>query len=346
MISTSKRAGSPFQQATRQCGLTLIELMVAVAIGLLVTLAVGALFISTQQSYRENEAATRMQENARFAVEMLTADLRHAGYLGDVSDPSEVDVPSSLSNVATNCAGGHFSLISAGRYQVLEYGQALVDPAASAAFADCFTGTTGTALPMNGTSVLAVKRTGTNTVETPVNNTVYVRADMGDAQMRYGGNFSISQGEDREYRSNVYYIDTNNWLRRFRLVPDGANPMAWRSEAIAGGIEAFHIEFGLDADGDGNPDQIYSPGINADSTGDDTINNAVTATVHVLARTERGVDNYIEDRIYNLGDLVVDYSDGSAPTDDAGRHYMRRVYTATVVMRNLRNQVILRGQGS
>jgi type IV pilus assembly protein PilW len=67
-------------------GLTLIELMVALALGLIVTFVVINVFLSHRQVYRVNEQLARVQENARFALEMLARDLREAGAIpcGDV----------------------------------------------------------------------------------------------------------------------------------------------------------------------------------------------------------------------------------------------------------------------
>jgi type IV pilus assembly protein PilW len=63
-----------------QAGLTLVELMIAMTLGLL--LIGGALQVlqSSQQSYRLQENMSRLQENGRFAIEMLARDLRMAGF--------------------------------------------------------------------------------------------------------------------------------------------------------------------------------------------------------------------------------------------------------------------------
>lgn len=62
----------------RQRGLTLIELMVALVLGLLVSSGIVALFMATNQSNRTQAALGRIQENGRFATGRLEADLRMA----------------------------------------------------------------------------------------------------------------------------------------------------------------------------------------------------------------------------------------------------------------------------
>jgi type IV pilus assembly protein PilW len=65
----------------RQGGMTLIELMVALVLGLLVSAGIVALFMATNQSNKTQSALGRVQENGRFAVGRLEADLRMAGGL-------------------------------------------------------------------------------------------------------------------------------------------------------------------------------------------------------------------------------------------------------------------------
>ena len=66
----------------RNQGLTLVELLVAMSIGLLVVGVMAALYVRTAQSNRQLEALARLQENARYAFELLGYDIRMAGYTG------------------------------------------------------------------------------------------------------------------------------------------------------------------------------------------------------------------------------------------------------------------------
>ncbi len=65
-----------------QQGLTLVEMMVAMTIGLVLLGGVITVLTSSQQTYRVNEALARMQENARYAFQFLSRDIRMAGYWG------------------------------------------------------------------------------------------------------------------------------------------------------------------------------------------------------------------------------------------------------------------------
>lgn len=64
----------------RQRGLTLLELMISMAIGLVIVLAVTSLFLNTSQTFRTQDDASRLDEAGRFALDTLTRAVRHAGY--------------------------------------------------------------------------------------------------------------------------------------------------------------------------------------------------------------------------------------------------------------------------
>ncbi|CAN7442895.1 PilW family protein [Pseudomonas sp. LjRoot71] len=63
-----------------QLGLSVVELMVAMALGLLLMTGVIQVFLSSRQTYAANEAMGRLQENGRFALEFIARSARIAGY--------------------------------------------------------------------------------------------------------------------------------------------------------------------------------------------------------------------------------------------------------------------------
>lgn len=65
-----------------QRGFTLLELLVTIIIGAFITLAAVTFMHNTAMSYHTQDMTARLQENARFAVQMMTYDLRQAGYYG------------------------------------------------------------------------------------------------------------------------------------------------------------------------------------------------------------------------------------------------------------------------
>jgi len=76
------------QPASAARGFSLVELMIALLIGLIIAIGVVQIFSATRATYQLDESLARAQENGRFALEFLSQDVRHAGYAGCKRDTS------------------------------------------------------------------------------------------------------------------------------------------------------------------------------------------------------------------------------------------------------------------
>jgi len=65
-----------------QKGFSLIELMIALIIGLILTGGAIQIFISSKATYKSGNALSRLQENGRFIIDYMASDLRMTGYMG------------------------------------------------------------------------------------------------------------------------------------------------------------------------------------------------------------------------------------------------------------------------
>ena len=63
-------------------GFTLVELMIAIAIGLVMLVALLTLFINTSRSNSEMAKVNSLIDNGRFAMQLLETDIAHAGFWG------------------------------------------------------------------------------------------------------------------------------------------------------------------------------------------------------------------------------------------------------------------------
>jgi type IV pilus assembly protein PilW len=63
-------------------GLSLIELMIAMVLGLTLSAGVAQVYVSTMITERSQDARLRLQENGRFALNFLSQEIRMGGYLG------------------------------------------------------------------------------------------------------------------------------------------------------------------------------------------------------------------------------------------------------------------------
>lgn len=63
-----------------QSGLSLVELLIGIALGLLLTAAALSSLLVSREAYRTTDTLSRVQENARFAIQELARAVRIAGY--------------------------------------------------------------------------------------------------------------------------------------------------------------------------------------------------------------------------------------------------------------------------
>ena len=99
MIYKIKEHDANHYPAMRARGFSLVELMVAITLGLIILAAVSAIFVNSKRSYSTQDRLARLQENARFAMQFITRDLRMAGYSGCAKDISNIN--NTLNNSAS-----------------------------------------------------------------------------------------------------------------------------------------------------------------------------------------------------------------------------------------------------
>jgi type IV pilus assembly protein PilW len=66
----------------RQSGLTLIELLVAMALGIFLIMGVVNVFLANKDSTQVETSLARLQENGRIALDLLVSDIQDANYIG------------------------------------------------------------------------------------------------------------------------------------------------------------------------------------------------------------------------------------------------------------------------
>ena len=77
-----------------QSGISLVEILIALVLGLLLTIGMVEIFLGSKQAYRSQDALSRIQENGRFSMEVLGRDIRMAGFQGcgslDIVEPNVI----------------------------------------------------------------------------------------------------------------------------------------------------------------------------------------------------------------------------------------------------------------
>lgn len=89
-MPNSNKQMSVYRAAGLQTGLTLVEILVALAVSSILLAGMVQIFASSRTTYTMQDGLSRMQENGRFALDFLTRDLRMGGYFGCLADVGSV----------------------------------------------------------------------------------------------------------------------------------------------------------------------------------------------------------------------------------------------------------------
>jgi prepilin peptidase dependent protein B len=93
--------------ARRQRGLSMVELMVAVTVGLIVLTGVTAMMVNSLQSANDTMRAARLNQELRAVMDLIVRDLRRAGYRGDYASYfGLLAAGQTFSNTVAVSAGG------------------------------------------------------------------------------------------------------------------------------------------------------------------------------------------------------------------------------------------------
>lgn len=103
--------------ARRERGFSIVELMVGLALGLYLVAVAGSIYLGSKSGFNSQESVSRLQENARYASDLLSGDLRMAGFRGCPSQGSgygkltnALATPTSVwYNFARGVAASHYS---------------------------------------------------------------------------------------------------------------------------------------------------------------------------------------------------------------------------------------------
>lgn len=334
-----------FANRQTQRGLSLIELMISITIGLLILSAMATLFSNQSKTRSELDKSNRMIDNGRYALEVLSENLRLAGYYGTLN-PGSVALPGAVPDPCSTVMDNIAAAIPL-HVQGYDAAGASVDVATPPS---CLS----TATPKTGSDILVIRRVDTSTAiaqaaaVAAASTTPYLQASQcpNDSLAtpyrvdNIPANFTLRQrncttisttpyAELRRMMVHVYFIDSNNQagdgiptLKRMELSDTGTMAAA-DIKPLVEGIEFMQVDYGIDATADGVADS-YST-CSACTVTD--WSNVVSVKIYVVARNIETSAGYSDTKTYSLG------LDGTY-TPAAGDRYKRHAYAQVVRLVN------------
>jgi len=329
----------------RQRGLSLVELMVALAIGTFLLAGAISVFAKTRDLYRTNDEAARLQETARYAMSTLEADLRMANYWGlmsradliengpalDLANPPDVDptytLPAELSGYAATISQcGDMWAVKLPAYAEATNSYTL----GCAAFG---------AGEVAGSDTLTIRRASTQVIAAGglAASAGQIKLQTSRVQGSLFASATLPAGyapplsETRALVVNGYYVDRDSderagtpSLRRKQLDVAGGAP-AITDLQIVPGVEDLQVELGADFNGDQNADYFVQP---------DTVipagDEVVAVRIWLLVRAEERDTGYVDSRTYTYASRT----GGAALTP--GDNFHRVLVSKTLALRNTR----------
>lgn len=336
-----------FLTVARQRGVSLIELMVALLVGLFLIFGAVTIYQQSRTTFRTTEAVARLQETARLAFDVLEADVRMASYWGLNNRaefivnraPPGAGLPAAFNSTQEariNYCGGNNSNWAINLDEYIG--------GANNSFA--FTSTCGATGTVNATADTLVIRRAADTVPAALDvNRIYLQTSriQGTLFVPTAGctdptnpacipaAYAPPASQSRALVVNAYYVTTTSTLRndvpslrrkRFASVNAAIPANAILDEEIVTGVEDLQVRLGIDTNGDSNIDQYVNPG---GVPGNATV---VSATIWLRVRAEDRDFGHRDQTAYQYADMAAAFT----PNDN----YRRILVSKTIHIRNSR----------
>lgn len=335
-----------------QRGMTLIEWMISITIGLVLLAGLTALIAQQSSTQAELEKSSRQIENGRYAMQILNEDVQMAGYYGEFYRVGTLPVPGALPDP---CLKTKVGIEPAIPFPLQGYDF----PSATTVRPACI----DAANHVSGTDILVLRRV--EPIALPITQAASASAD-GQIYLQTGmdgnENFDKKMGTGADAAGTTVFtlyakdLSTSALLRKFLVhiyfvspcsvmsngaacssSDDGGNPIPTlkRLELSAAGstttmtmtplvegIENMQIDYGFDLlGGDGAPDS-YAKDAPAVANWADVM----AVRLHLLARSNERTVGHTDTKTYNLG-----LNGTTAATNDG---FKRRVFSQLVRLVN------------
>lgn len=320
-------------------GLSLVEMLVAMAVGLVLLGGVYQVFFSTTTTSQVQENNSRIQENGRFAIELLKKDIRMAGYMG-CANINHVPVnliaqppPMPMFNSSTVLRGYEGGAGWANKPANFVAGSDVIEMHSAASLGISLAGNLTSAnanIQLNGNPAGFKKDDAIfigDCSSVDVFRATTVSSGGGKTTIAHGAGSNNSNNLSKAYLADAEVMSFQSYTYYLGLNAEG-NPSLYRMDHTGGGtaddlvdnVETMQFLYGVDADGDGVVDDYVA----ANAVGD--WKNVLSVKMALLLRGPTEVSRgELNTTTYAFYGTTID------PPDD---RRVRQLFTATVGIRN------------
>ena len=316
-------------------GMTLVELLVALAIGSFLMIGAVQIYIQSRNAFIINESVARVQETAQFAMDTIEADIRMASNWGMLSRGVAVEGRTIDGNA--NPAGLP-APTACGADWALNLAQPVEGDDDTYALA-CGPGPGGLEVAQTNSDTITTRRAAV-TLAAPQAGRLQVQSTRIQGQLFADGNipngFTVSDSETHDLLVNSYYVAASSTLipgvptLRRKTLGTAAGAPTITDQEVAPGVENIQLQLGIDVNADNTVDRYVNPGdaiITPSAAGFIPGSRVLTARIWVLVRGVTRENGIVDNNNYRLGNIDL------GTFDDPFR---RMLVSKTILLRNAR----------
>jgi type IV pilus assembly protein PilW len=302
---------------------TLVEMLAAMAAGLLVLSAMVTMFATASAARNELDRATQQLENGRLALDLLREDIHMAGFYGGhlpaALQMNEACVPRT-GVAASGAVLGWGAAAAPMPIQGYAYGDV---PASETCFtnqkagtdvliirsvdADAITVAAATSDSYSNDLLLQVSSCANPAIDPPATPTAVAFGGEGAAaRLKLHDADCVTLARVRKLVVHAWYVgrcsvcsggaDTIPTLRMIELTGTTTT-----NSALVEGIESMRVEYAIDRDGDGVADaQVRCKG-SVDACSASDWKDVIAVQVHLLARSTTATPGHVDRKTYDMG---------------------------------------------
>jgi type IV pilus assembly protein PilW len=316
-----------------QAGFSMIELMIAITIGLVIITSLVGILAASSSGSATNDRTSEILSNGRYALNSVKEELREAGFRGYTwALPS---TPSPWTDPTSGCfdTGGSAATFITNLDQGV-WGSDNANPFP----ANCIPSTSY----LSGTDVLVIRRVSNTPVTSPLKaNTVYFQSSYSQGKMFRSTSVPTAPTFTGQLPLGTFTLNTSVYYVSPFTTTASENPLVpalWRvslqsdgtmaKELVASNIERMQVQYGIPTTVP--DDQFYDTiaGTSYETTSTDgTVNwgNVGSVRLWLLARNSTAEPGYKNTQTYTMGNQSYTVNDG----------FRRQLFTTVVSLRNM-----------
>lgn len=314
---------SQHQNITRRSlnqGFTLMEIMIALFIGLFMLGIVSQVALSAHTANKNISNLADLQETGRFAMEIIEKDLQRAGYYGGNANVKDITGSAGIViNGLTTCTGDSWGRMLQQHIYGLNNSRTGYDCISADEY-------------LRG-DILTIRYADTVPAQSFVEKNLYLRSSLFEGRLFFGKDESAANNTNlTKQPQTVHNVVARSYFigQSARSCNNTAVPaLFWKnlvdgvpsSEELLSGIEQMQFEYGVDTDNSGVVNQYLTA--NNVTNWDDV----VVVKAFLLVRSACPDSDFKDTKTYNIGDLAYQPND----------NFQRQLFTTSIALRNLLN---------